>query len=135
MSDAKGKEVVGVVGVGRMGLAMVNHLVRHGHDVIAYDIYDSNLAKARAFGARTAVNLEKVGADATFVIIGVGYDAEVNEVALGARGLLSSLSPGSIIAVSSTVLPDTVQSLAKAAAKCNIGVLDAPICRGRWFAD
>ena len=52
-----------------------------------------------------------LGRDVSFVILGVGYDEEVNEVVLGPQGILQSLAPGSIIAVSSTVAIDTVQTL------------------------
>jgi 3-hydroxyisobutyrate dehydrogenase len=69
------------------------------------------------------------------VIIGVGYDEEVNEVVIGAEGLLADLAPGSIIAVSSTAKPDTVKALDKRAQAQGVGVLDAPICRGRFAAD
>ncbi|MFL5066640.1 MAG: NAD(P)-dependent oxidoreductase, partial [Xanthobacteraceae bacterium] len=65
----------------------------------------------------------------------VGYDDEVNAVVLGADGVLSTLVAGSIIAVSSTVAPDTVKALDAQARAKGSDVLDAPICRGRWFAD
>ena len=42
---------------------------------------------------------------------------------------------GSAIAISSTVAPDTVKHIAQTAGQKRIEVLDAPICRGRWFAD
>ena len=42
------KERVGIVGVGRMGLAMLKHLVKHGYPVTACDLDDKQLAKARA---------------------------------------------------------------------------------------
>jgi len=72
---------------------------------------------------------------ADFVIIGVGYDDEVNAVVLGADGLLAALAPGAIIAVSSTAKPDTVKALDRQAQARSIDVLDAPICRGRFAAD
>ena len=48
------KERVGIVGVGRMGLAMLKHLVRQGYQVTACDIDGKQLAKARDAGAATA---------------------------------------------------------------------------------
>src|SRR6516165_6164619 len=44
------KERVGIVGVGRMGLAMLKHLVKHGYQVTACDIDDKQLAMARDAG-------------------------------------------------------------------------------------
>ncbi|TMK15682.1 MAG: NAD(P)-dependent oxidoreductase, partial [Alphaproteobacteria bacterium] len=102
------KERVGIVGVGRMGLAMLKHLVKHGYQVTACDIDDKQLAKARDAGAATAETPAEVARAAAFVIIGVGYDDEVNQVVLGTEGLLANLASGSIIAVSSTAKPDTV---------------------------
>ena len=72
---------------------------------------------------------------ADFVIIGVGYDEEVDEVVLGRDGLFSTLAAGSVVAVCSTVAPSTVKAIERAAGAKGIAVLDAPICRGRFAAD
>src|SRR5262245_9420148 len=134
MPTAK-NEHVGIVGVGRMGLAMLKHLVKHGHQVTACDLDETQLAKAREAGAATAKTPAEVARAAHFVIIGVGYDDEVNAVVLGTDGLLAALAPGAIIAVSSTAKPDTVKALDRQAQSRGIDVLDAPICRGRFAAD
>jgi len=129
------KERVGIIGVGRMGLAMAKHLVKHGCTLTVCDIDAGNAEKARALGANVAATPAEVGKAASFVILGVGYDDEVNAVTLGENGALQTLVAGGIVAVSSTVSPDTVKALDEQARKKRIDVLDAPICRGRWFAD
>src|SRR5438552_7932564 len=129
------KERVGIIGVGRMGLAMLKHLVKHGHAVTACDISAEQLAKARAAGAATADSAAALGKACNFVILGVGYAEEVNAVVYGDDGLIATLAKNSIIAVSSTVSPATVQAIGRAAKPKGIGVLDAPICRGRFAAD
>jgi 3-hydroxyisobutyrate dehydrogenase len=129
------KERIGIVGVGRMGLAMLKHLVKNGYQVTACDIDETQLAKAREAGAATSKTPAEAARAADFVIIGVGYDDEVNAVVLGADGLLSALAPDAVIAVSSTARPDTVKALDKQAQARGIHVLDAPICRGRFAAD
>jgi 3-hydroxyisobutyrate dehydrogenase/2-hydroxy-3-oxopropionate reductase len=134
MTDAN-KARVGVVGAGRMGLAMLKHLRKHGHPVVACDVDDKQLAKAREAGATAVKAPADVARAADFVIIAVGYDDEVNAVALGAEGLIVHLAPGTIIAVSSTTKPDTVKALDQRARERGIDVLDAPICRGRFAAD
>ena len=135
MAENGTKEIVGSVGVGRMGLSMLKHMIRHGYETIACDISDDQLQKAREAGAKTVASPAEMAKTASFIILGVGYDDEVNEVVLGENGLLSALKPGSLIAISSTVAPDTVKNIeAKARAK-NIDIMDAPICRGRWAAD
>ena len=129
------KERVGIIGVGRMGLAMAKHLVKHGYTLTVCDIDAGNAEKARALGANVAATPAEVGKAASFVILGVGYDDEVNAVTLGENGALKTLVAGGIVAVSSTVSPDTVKALDEKAREKRVDVLDAPICRGRWFAD
>ena len=128
-------DTIGFIGLGVMGKPMAKHLIKHGYVLTVCDINTNNLEQARALGAAVAATPTELGRSASFVILGVGYDDEVNEVVLGDNGVLKTLAPCSIIAVSSTVAPDTVQALDEKARAKGIDVLDAPICRGRWFAD
>lgn len=129
------RERIGLIGPGRMGLAMVKHLVAAGYAVTAYDVDSDRLALAREAGADVASSPAEVGKACTFVIIAVGYDDETMAAAAGEDGLLETMEPGTVIAVSSTVAPDTVRDLEKAAARKGVYVCDAPLCRGRWAAD
>jgi 3-hydroxyisobutyrate dehydrogenase-like beta-hydroxyacid dehydrogenase len=132
---ADNKERVGIVGAGRMGHAMLKHLVRKGFQVTACDVSAEALAKAKAAGAATADSPAALAKVSDFVILGVGYTDEVHAVLYGDNGLLANLAKGAIIAVSSTISPYVVQEIDKAAGLKGIGVLDAPICRGRFAAD
>jgi 3-hydroxyisobutyrate dehydrogenase len=129
------KARVGIVGVGRMGLAMLKHLIKQGYQVTACDIDDKQLAKARDAGAAAVTTAAEVARAADFVIVAVGYDEEVRQVVLEVDGLLANLAPGSIIAISSTAKPDTVKALDEQAKVNGVAILDAPICRGRFAAD
>ena len=99
------RERIGIVGVGRMGLAMAKHLIEHGYPVTACDLDKKQCDSARAVGAEIVATPAALGKVARFVIIGVGYDPEVRAVMLGKGGLMESLAAGSIIAVSSTCAP------------------------------
>jgi 3-hydroxyisobutyrate dehydrogenase-like beta-hydroxyacid dehydrogenase len=134
MANGSG-ELIGIVGVGRMGLAIAKHLMRHGYGVIAQDIDGKAMEAARAAGARTAATPAEVGKAAGFVIVAVGYDDEAAAVMLDKGGLLESMGPGSVISVSSTCTPDHVKMLAVRAAAKSVELLDAPICRGQRAAD
>jgi len=129
------KERVGIIGVGRMGLAMAKHLIQAGYAVTACDINADSLSKAREMGATISATPSALGKAVDYVILGVGYDDEVNQVVLGSDGVHETLAAGSAIAVSSTVAPDTVKALEDRLHGNGIGVLDAPTCRGRWYAD
>jgi len=129
------KDRVGVVGPGRMGLAMVRHLIRNDYPVTVTDINPDATKAAEALGADSAANPAELGRIANFVIIAVGFDDEAIAVMTGENGLLDTMAPGSIIAISSTAHPETIHSLAAAAQAKGIGIYDAPICRGRRAAD
>jgi len=129
------KDRVGIVGAGRMGLAMLKHLIAKGYAVTVCDIGERQREAARGAGAAIVATPAAVGQASDIVILGVGYDEEVNDVVFGPHGLLETMTPGSIIAVSSTAKPDTVKAVAARVAENGIEVLDAPICRGRFAAD
>lgn len=124
------KEHVGIVGVGRMGQAMVRHLVKHGYAVTGCDIDPKCCEAAKAAGASIVADPAAVGRAAKLVIIAVGYDEEARAVMLDGNGLLQTMGPGSVIAMSSTCTPEHVKMLAARAAEKGVDVLDAPICRG-----
>jgi len=129
------KEKIGVVGTGRMGQAMVRHLIKHGYPVMAQDIEPKSITAARALGAEAAKTPAEVGKACKFVIIAVGYDDEATAVMLGPDGLLETMGAGSVIGVSSTCTPEHVKMLAEKARAKGVDVLDAPICRGQMAAD
>ena len=54
MATGMAKERVGIIGVGRMGLAMAKHLIKHGYVLTVCDINTNNLEQARALGAAVA---------------------------------------------------------------------------------
>ena len=129
------KETIGVVGTGRMGLAITKHLIKHGHAVVAQDIDAKALDAAKSAGAQTVKTPAEVGKAARFVIVAVGYDDEAAAVMLDKGGLLETMGAGSVISVSSTCTPDHVKMLAERAKEKGVELLDAPICRGQMAAD
>lgn len=126
---------IGLIGPGRMGLAMVRHLVGAGFRVTAADVDPARLEKARAAGAAAAGSTAEAAAASDYAIVAVGFDSETVAVTTGAGGLVETMAPGGCIAVCSTSSPETVRAIAAKAAERGIDVLDAPICRGRWAAD
>lgn len=125
---------VGVIGVGRMGEPIMGHLVRHGHDVSAYDVNDRSEATEKV-GATWISDVGDLARRSEFILICVGYDKEVVEVTTGPGGLFESAVAGSVVAILSTVMPETVAELAEIGARSDISVVDASVCRGSWFAD
>ena len=133
MADRSG-ELIGIVGIGRMGLAIAGHLMRNGYNVVAQDIEPNALESARDIGVTIAATPAEVGRLSKFVIVAVGYDDEASAVILGQDGLLDGMASGGVISLSSTCTPDHVRMLAAKASAKGIELLDAPICRGQRAA-
>ena len=125
---------VAVVGAGRMGMPIVGHLARKGFRVLVHDADPGKRAGAEQRGARWAADCEEL-APAEAVLVCVGYDRDVRELAQGPRGLFNHAMPGTIIALLSTIHPKTVQALAKAAEAHGLHVIDSTVCRGGRAAD
>ena len=86
------KARVGIVGAGRMGLSMLKHLVNKGYSVTVCDISEKQREAARAAGAAIVKTPAEVGKASDLVILGVGYDDEVNDVVFGKDGVGVELS-------------------------------------------
>jgi len=120
----------GFVGLGNIGKPMAEHLVDGGLATTVYDVAADPLAALVAKGA-TAADGPRVLAERCDVIgVCVRDDHDVEQVVLGDDGLLAGARPGTVIAIHSTVLPRTVTSLASAAERCRVGVVDACITGG-----
>jgi 3-hydroxyisobutyrate dehydrogenase-like beta-hydroxyacid dehydrogenase len=134
MTDTK-KDPIGIIGVGRMGLAIVGHLQRHGYSVVAYDVNVAQCDAARAKGAQIAETPAAVGRLSQFVLIAVGFDEEVSQVMLDDNGLLATMKPGSVVGISSTCTPDHVRWIESKAAEQQVSIVDAPVARGARAID
>jgi 3-hydroxyisobutyrate dehydrogenase-like beta-hydroxyacid dehydrogenase len=123
---------VGVIGAGRMGQPIIGHLVRKGFRTSVYDIDGGKRASIEQRGAQWAADLPALAAASDVMLICVGYDEEL-------RALFPQLAPaarpGAVVAVLSTVHPQTMQDLASTYAPSGLAVVDATMCRGGRAAD
>jgi len=125
---------VGMIGAGRMGQPMIGHIAKKGFPIAAYDIDAAKRAAVEAKGGRWEPELAKLAQSCDVVLICVGYDRELRQL-LAADGGLKELAAGSIVAVLSTVHPETIVELAEMGAKRGIHVVDSTVCRGGKAAD
>jgi 3-hydroxyisobutyrate dehydrogenase len=126
----------GVIGLGAMGLQMAQHMTAKGFDVAGTDIDDEAMGRAAAHGVHLCGSAAEVGAHAEVVIVMVATDAQVDGL-LRASGLLDALAPGvgSVIAVASSVAPETCRDLAGLAGARGIGLIDTPVVLGQEAAN
>ena len=127
-------ETVGLIGAGRMGTPIIGHLVQKGFKVLVHDADGSKRALAEDRGAAWAADCSALAA-AEALLVCVGYDGEVRDLATGPHGLFANAGPGTIVTVLSTINPRTVRELAAAGDAHGIHVIDSTVCRGGWAAD
>lgn len=124
---------VGVVGAGRMGTPIIGHLARMGFATAACDVNPAREQHVTAVGARWVADAAGLS-QADVILVCVGFDAEVRAL-LGPGGALADARRGSIVAILSTIHPDTVRALAEAAVPRGVHVIDSTVCRGGDAAD
>ena len=123
---------VGVIGAGRMGTPIIGHLVKKGFTALASDVNAARENVVTGLGARWMADNGELAAHCDVILVCVGFDAEVRAL-LAPDGPLRRARPGSIVAILSTVRPETVQQLAAEAT--GLHVLDSTVCRGGEAAD
>lgn len=131
--NAASKGSVGVIGLGKMGGQLARHLSAAGFETRGYDVRAEAMAAAEADGAQATASPAALAAASDLVIVGVGFDSELEAALFGPGGVMESPRPGSTVAVASTVAPAT---MAKIAGRIGgkVSVLDIPMARGEQAA-
>ena len=132
---AQGDRRIGFIGVGNQGGPLAMRLIQAGHQITVFDLDPKALERFAEAGAAIAGSAAEVGAVCDFVEICVLDDDGVRDVVAGPSGLLTTMAPGGIIAVHSTVLPETCRRLAHDAARQEVVLIDTPVTGGAARAE
>jgi 3-hydroxyisobutyrate dehydrogenase/2-hydroxy-3-oxopropionate reductase len=128
-------DTIGLVGAGRMGLAMLRHLRGAGFTVRVCDVSPAAGEAAAALGASVHPTPGEAARGAQAVFVAVGYDAECAEVCRGPQGLFAHAAPGTVVVINATVAPALAIALGQEAEAAGLHLLDVPIARGGKAAD
>src|SRR4029450_6234962 len=107
---------IGFIGLGNMGRPMASNLQRKGFALTVFDVSPVAMAELSQNGAAVATRSADVAAASNVVITMLPDSAAVEQVVLGAEGLLGHLRPGGLVMDMSTVDPMLTDRLAAAAA-------------------
>ncbi len=128
---------IGFVGLGLMGGPMLRNIAKSG---IASSLVIQNRtrSKAEALAAEigaTVVATPRAVAEVSDIVITMVPDVpDVEQVYLGAGGILEAARPGLICTDMSTVGAACVQRIAKELAAAHVGFVDAPVSGGTMGA-
>lgn len=120
---------VGFVGLGAMGLAMAQVLVRANIPTTGYDLNSAALDAFAAAGGQRADSVQAAVRGADVVYLMVVNAAQVRDVLFGSGDAVAVLEPGTVVIVGSTIMPADAQKLAEQLAAHQIDLIDAP-CSG-----
>lgn len=121
---------VGFVGLGSQGGPMARRIAEAGFPTTLWARRPEALAPFADTPAAPAGSLAELGAASDLACVCVVDDEGVEQVVAGEGGLLETMAPGGLIAVHSTVHPDTCVRLAERAAARGLGLLDATVSGG-----
>jgi 3-hydroxyisobutyrate dehydrogenase len=118
-------ERVGMVGVGAMGLALLERLKLAGVEATVYDTHPPSLEPARALGCKIASSAADVARASTLMDVVVRTDEEVVQCMTGPDGVLEGAASGTLVLLHSSILPQTVKQMAAAAQSKSVFIVDA----------
>src|SRR5690348_1332 len=105
---------VGFIGLGIMGKPMARNVLAAGHQLTVYARRPDAIADLVAAGAVLVESSAEVGHASEVVITMLPNAPEVEEVVLGARGVLEGAAAGTVVVDMSTIAPSASRRLAAA---------------------
>jgi 3-hydroxyisobutyrate dehydrogenase-like beta-hydroxyacid dehydrogenase len=117
---------LGYIGLGKMGAPMAKKLVDWPGGLVVFDVRTEAMTRLAKRGASLADSVADV-ATADVISVTVLNDEQVREVV---DELAANAKPGTVIAIHSTISPDTAVELADDLQPQGIHLVDAPVTGG-----
>lgn len=128
---------VAFLGLGVMGYPMAGHLKnKGGHEVTVFNRNAEKAAKwAAQYGGKTAPTPKDAAEGQDFVMMCVGNDNDVREVALGQNGAYSGMKKGAVFVDHTTASAEIARVLYAESKKRGFDFVDAPVSGGQAGAE
>jgi 3-hydroxyisobutyrate dehydrogenase len=121
---------IGFIGVGSIGHPMAGQLLAAGHKLIVHDVRPEAAAQLIASGAAWGESPADVAARCELVATCLPGPAEMEEVCLGARGIVGAIREGGLYVDHTTNSPMLVRRVHGMLAAKGVAMLDAPVSGG-----
>ena len=128
---------VAFLGLGVMGFPMAGHLKsKGGHEVTVYNRTAAKSAQwAAQHGGKSAPTPKQAAEGQDFVMMCVGNDNDVREVALGANGAFGGMGKGTVFVDHTTASAEIARTLHAEAKQRGFDFVDAPVSGGQAGAE
>ena len=127
-------ETVGFIGLGNMGSGMAGNIQKADYPLVVYDVRTEMAQALVKQGARGATSPAEVARLSEVIFTSLPGPKEVEEVALGAQGILQGIRPGGIYVDLSTSRPTLIRAIEPQFRAKGAHVLDAPVSGGKTGA-
>ncbi|HEX5110310.1 MAG TPA: NAD(P)-dependent oxidoreductase [Vicinamibacterales bacterium] len=122
-------QLIGFVGVGRMGGPMASRLLDAGHTLCVFDTSAEAIKPLAARGAAVAASAEEVASRAEVVMMSLPTPPVVQAVSTGERGILRGSRVKTLIDLSTTG-PSVAKVVGRAAGERGVAWVDSPVSGG-----
>jgi len=123
-------ERIGFIGLGIMGKPMARNLLKAGYPLVVHNRSRASVEELSREGARAAGSPQEVAQGSDVVITMLPDSPDVEQVVLGAKGVIEGVRQGMLLVDMSTVAPSTSLKLHRAMAERRVQALDAPVSGG-----
>jgi 2-hydroxy-3-oxopropionate reductase len=124
------KPTIGFIGLGIMGKPMARNLLRAGYRLIVHNRSRGPVEELVREGATAGASSKDVAQRSDVVITMLPDSPDVEQVALGADGVIAGIKAGAVYVDMSTIAPLTARRVADAAGRKGAKALDAPVSGG-----
>ncbi len=121
---------VGYIGLGNIGKPCAQRLICDAFSAHVYDVYAPAVEELVAEGAIGCASAAALARSCAHIGICVRDDAQVENLLQGDDGIFAHASPGTLIAIHSTVTQANVLLWAQQASDLGLDLIDAPITGG-----
>ena len=121
---------IAFIGLGNMGLPMAINLLKAGHQVLGFDLAQSQLDQFKVAGGALAASATEAAKSADVVISMLPASRHVEALYLGDAGLLANANPQALLIDCSTISPKVSQAVAMQAKAQGFAMIDAPVSGG-----
>lgn len=118
---------IGVAGIGRMGAAIAERLLKHGHQVTVWNRTRAKAEALSAGGARVAATPAELTRDADIVLTILTDAPAIAATYDGPDGLLAGEIKGKLFVEMSTIRPETERALAERVRARGAALIDCPV--------
>lgn len=117
----------GFIGLGQQGGPMAERMLAAGYPLNLWARRTDTMTPFIAIGAMAVASIAELGANCDHVGLCVLDDAGVAQIC---DELIPAMQPGSLLAIHSTILPDSCEALAHRCTEAGIAFVDAPVSGG-----